>query len=172
MSIVASECARATSLAPSLVATWLEHRNDVGALAPLWERGFVVDTIEVAGSWSSLATMHRNVIAALHALPEIGVASVHQSHAYLDGACLYFTFAGRPTADPTAFYRAAWDVVTHEVMASGGAISHHHGVGRNRARFVAGALGDAYSLLVAMKSLLDPGNILNPGVLGLGGPSW
>ena len=116
--------------------------------------------------------MHRNVIAALHALPEIGVASVHQSHAYLDGACLSFTFAGRPTADPTAFDRAAWDVVTHEVMASGGAISHHHGVGRNRARFVAGALGDAYSLLVAMKSLLDPGNILNPGVLGLGGPSW
>ena len=31
---------------------------------------------------------------ALRRLPGITVASVHQSHAYLDGACLYFTFAG------------------------------------------------------------------------------
>lgn len=172
MDIVASECAGATVLAPSLVETWLDHRNDVGALGPLWERGYVVDTVEVAGSWSILASMRHDIIAALRELPDLSVASVHQSHAYLDGACLYFTFAGRPTSDPTAFYRAAWDIVTHQVMTSGGAISHHHGVGRNRARFVPSALGDAYPVLAGIKALLDPRNILNPGALGIGGAPW
>ena len=97
---------------------------------------------------------------------------MHQSHAYPDGACLYFSFAGRPDGDPTDYYRAAWDAATNVVLSSGGAISHHHGVGRNRARFVAAALGDAYGLLTSLKGLLDPTGMLNPGVLSLGAPPW
>jgi alkyldihydroxyacetonephosphate synthase len=172
MRIVDEECSAATRLDTSLVATWLEHRNDVGALAPLWERGYVVDTIEVAGAWSRLSSMRRAVIGALHDLEGVTVASVHQSHAYVDGACLYFTFAGRPDEDPTDFYRRAWDRVTHEVLNAGGALSHHHGVGRNRARFVADALGGSFGVLGELKRLLDPDNIMNPGVLGLGGAPW
>jgi alkyldihydroxyacetonephosphate synthase len=172
MSIVAEECAAANVLDDSPVATWLAHRNNVDALAPLWTNGFVVDTIEVAGPWSTLAPMHERVSAALGAVPEMMVASVHQSHAYLDGACLYFTFAGRPTGDATAFYRAAWDAATDAVLSSGGALSHHHGVGRNRARYVARALDTAFPVLDAIKSLLDPHDILNPGALGLGGATW
>jgi alkyldihydroxyacetonephosphate synthase len=172
MRVVAEECSSATELAPALVATWLDHRNDVGALAPLWERGYVVDTIEVAGSWRSLPPMRRAVIGALNRMPGITVASVHQSHAYLDGACLYFTFAGRPDGDPTGLYREAWDCVTHEVLNAGGALSHHHGVGRSRARFAPDALGRSFAILRDLKHLLDPNNILNPGVLGLGGEPW
>ena len=172
MRIVQEECASATRLDPALVATWLEHRNDVGALAPLWERGYVVDTIEVAGAWASLSPMRDSVIGALNRLAGITVASVHQSHAYLDGACLYFTFAGHPDDDVTGFYRRAWDCVTREVLGAGGALSHHHGVGRNRARFVADALGSSFGILQDLKRLLDPDNIMNPGVLGLGGEPW
>src|SRR6202167_981077 len=169
MRIVDNECAAASPLDATLVATWLDHRNDVGALAPLWERGYVVDTIEVAGSWTSLAPMRRAVFDALHELPGMTVASVHQSHAYLDGACLYFTFAARPEHDITGYYRQAWDRVTWTVLEHGGAISHHHGVGRNRARFVADALGSGFAVLRDLKRQLDPDNILNPGVLGVGG---
>jgi alkyldihydroxyacetonephosphate synthase len=172
MRIVADECASATELESTLVAMWLEHRNDVGALAPLWERGYVVDTIEVAGSWATLATMRHGVLDALHQLPGISVASVHQSHAYLDGACLYFTFAARPEDDVIGFYRRAWECVTNEVLRHGGALSHHHGVGRNRARFVPDALGSAFSVLQELKRQLDPDNIMNPGVLGIGGEPW
>ena len=105
------------------------------------------------------------------------VASAHQSHSYLDGACLYFTFAGNPGDEPPdVFYRAAWDAGTRAVLAEGGALSHHHGVGLNRARFVRDALGDAFDVLVAVKHALDPQGILNPGKLGLpdpwGGPAW
>ena len=57
-------------------------------------------------------------------------------------ACLYFTFAGKPPADDReAYYRAAWDAGQRAVLAAGGALSHHHGVGLNRSRFVADALG-------------------------------
>jgi len=171
MRVVDDECAGASVLDPSFVATWLEHRNDVGALAPLWERGYVVDTIEIAGRWATLAPIRAAVLDALHGIPDITVASVHQSHAYLDGACLYFTFAGR-SDDVTGLYRQAWDVVTHEVLRRGGALSHHHGVGRNRARFVPDALGSAFGLLHDLKRLLDPDNIMNPGVLGLGEEPW
>jgi alkyldihydroxyacetonephosphate synthase len=172
MNIVGQECSHASALEPSLVATWLSHRNDVSALAPMWERGLVVDTIEVSGPWSSLATMCQRVLAGVSALPPTLVVTVHQSHAYLDGACLYFTFAGRPENDPVAYYRLAWDVASRAVLSSGGALSHHHGVGRNRARFVKEALGTAYPLLVLLKESLDPQNLLNPGVLALGAEPW
>jgi len=112
------------------------------------------------------------VSAALQALESMLVVSVHQSHAYLDGACLYFSFAGRPEGDPTAYYRLAWDVATRAALSSGATLSHHHGVGHNRARFVKEALGSAYPLLASLKELLDPQNIMNPGVLGIGGDPW
>jgi alkyldihydroxyacetonephosphate synthase len=172
MTITMDECTEAERLDDDLVARWLERRNDVSALAPLWERGLVVDTIEVAGAWSILEALYERVSAALSEQEGMFVVSVHQSHAYLDGACLYFTFAGQPEDDVDAFYRAAWDVAMDEVIALGAAISHHHGVGRNRARHVARALGSSYPLLEEVKSLLDPDGLLNPGVLGLGGEPW
>jgi alkyldihydroxyacetonephosphate synthase len=116
--------------------------------------------------------MRRAVLDALNRMPGITVASVHQSHAYLDGACLYFTFAARPDDDVTGFYRRAWDCVTQEVLSGGGVLSHHHGIGRNRARFVPDALGSSFGVLQDLKRLLDPDNIMNPGVLGLGGAPW
>ena len=172
MAVVDQECAAGDALDVDLVQRWLEHRNDVGALAPLWERGIVVDTIEVSGPWITLAPMRQRVVDALLNAPGMMVASVHQSHAYLDGACLYFTFAGRPPGDNTEFYRHAWDVATEAVLASGGALSHHHGVGRNRARFVEAALGSGFALLRTIKHDLDPLAIMNPGALGVGGAPW
>jgi alkyldihydroxyacetonephosphate synthase len=171
IAIVEDECRDAAVRDEALVERWLERRNDVGALAPLWERGLVVDTIEVAGPWSILKSLHERVTSTLRSLEGMLVVSVHQSHAYVDGACLYFTFAAQPN-DPEVFYRQAWDVAMTDVLSLGGAVSHHHGVGHNRARFVASALGDTFPLLSDVKALLDPRGIMNPGVLGLGAAPW
>ena len=172
MKIVDEECASAKKLDSSHVATWLSHRNNVSSLVPLWDAGIIVDTIEVSGPWSILKEMHESVVAALKEVPTTLAATVHQSHAYDDGACLYFTFAGRPGGDPTNYYRSAWDAASLAVLASGGALSHHHGIGRNRARFVQEALGSSFELLVTMKKALDPENIMNPGALGIGAKPW
>jgi len=104
-------------------------------------------------------------------VPGTAVASAHQSHSYRDGACLYFTFAGQPdAAEREAYYRAAWDAGTRAVLHHGGSLSHHHGVGLNRARFVPEALGDGFDVLAGVKAALDPRGILNPGKLGLPSP--
>ena len=98
--------------------------------------------MEVTGPWSKLGAIYREATEALRSVPGTLAASAHQSHAYPDGACLYFTFAGKPDpADKDRYYRAAWDAGTRAVLARGGALSHHHGVGINRARFMAEALG-------------------------------
>jgi alkyldihydroxyacetonephosphate synthase len=98
-------------------------------------------------------------------------ASAHQSHSYLDGGCLYFTFAGRPPAEQReAYYRSVWDAGQNAVLAHGGALSHHHGVGLNRARFVRDALGSGLDVLQSVKDALDPNGILNPGKLGFTSP--
>jgi alkyldihydroxyacetonephosphate synthase len=169
MSIIVSELAGVEALDVALVERWRQHRNDVSQLAPLWAAGIVVDTIEMAGTWTQLPEVRRRVLGALESLEQTIVASVHQSHAYTDGACLYFTFAGQPAIEEREdYYRRCWDLATAEILACGAAISHHHGIGLNRARFMAEALGAGFSVLSDVKAALDPRGILNPAKLGLG----
>jgi alkyldihydroxyacetonephosphate synthase len=181
MEVVADECRAlgAEEMDAGLVGTWLEHRNDVSALEALIQRRLVVDTMEIAAPWAALPAIYDTTVAAIAAVDGTLAASAHQSHAYTDGACLYFTFAGRPGDEPDAkdaYYRAVWDAGTRMVLERGGALSHHHGVGLNRSRFVRDALGSGYHVLVALKQALDPSGVLNPGKLGLPSPfgevSW
>jgi alkyldihydroxyacetonephosphate synthase len=169
MAVVHEECAPAVTLdGEALVGRWLEHRNDVSALEALIGRGYVVDTMEIAAPWRALPSIYDAATAAIRGVEHTLVASAHQSHAYTDGACLYFTFAAQPPPEAReAYYRAAWDAGTRAVLRHGGALSHHHGVGLNRARFMRDALGEAFGVLVAVKGALDPHGILNPGKLGL-----
>jgi len=103
--------------------------------------------------------------------PHARAATCHLSHSYIDGACLYFTFAATPPeAEIEPTYVALWDVGQRAVLAHGGNLSHHHGVGINRARFVAEALGSSFGLLSDIKSMLDPNGIMNPGKFGLASP--
>lgn len=155
----------------------MHHRNDTSALQALTKKGFVVDTLEIAAPWSALTTIFDAVRAAMLAVPHARAATCHLSHSYLDGACLYFTFAATPPADEIdATYVAMWDAGQRAVLAHGGNLSHHHGVGLNRHRFVADALGAGLHVFSAVKEALDPNGILNPGKLGLatafGEVSW
>ncbi len=76
----------------------------------------------------------------------------------------------RPPDELDATYVGLWDAGTRAVLAHGGSLSHHHGVGLNRARFVREALGPALDMLAGVKAALDPRGILNPGKLGLPDP--
>lgn len=172
MGIVAEECADAERLEPVLVEHWMQERNNVSSLGALLAKGWVVDTMEVSGPWSILTELHRDLIASLEAVEGMRGASAHLSHSYLDGACLYITFAARPSrpGDGTTrerCYLEAWDRATRVVQDSGAALSHHHGIGLNRSRFVAESLGSTFQVLADIKTALDPAGVLNPGKLGL-----
>jgi alkyldihydroxyacetonephosphate synthase len=167
----------ATRADDALVEAWMGHRNDTSALQGLTRKGFVVDTMEIAAPWSRLDELFDDVRAAMLAVPHARAATCHLSHSYADGACLYFTFAATPPPDEVeSTYVAMWDAGQRAVLAGGGNLSHHHGVGINRGRFVAEALGPAHQVLIAIKSALDPNGIMNPGKLGLPTPfgevSW
>ncbi len=175
MRVVAEECVGARAgggegcrLDDTFAERWLESRHHLRTFAEL---GFTGDTAEVAAPWSALPALYDDMRAALGAVEGVEWVSAHQSHAYADGACIYVTFAGRPAPElATAFCLQAWDAAMGAVRRHGACLSHHHGIGLAKARYLPEALGPAFSVLVAVKQALDPTGILNPGKLGLPDP--
>jgi alkyldihydroxyacetonephosphate synthase len=149
------------------VQHWLGERNHVPGFETFLQRGFVLDTIEVATTWDHIDELYREVIAALHTVEGIGVASGHSSHSYPQGTNIYFTFVARPD-DPAraeATYLACWEQAMEATLRCHGTISHHHGIGRLRVPWMQRELGVGLDVLRAIKRTLDPNGIMNPGVL-------
>jgi alkyldihydroxyacetonephosphate synthase len=139
----------------------------------LLDLGIATDTLETAAPWSRLAALARAVRQALDSALERDGERVavlcHASHPYLDGASLYFTVFFRCPADPEAAI-ARWAIIkrvaTEAVVAGGGTLSHHHGVGSWHAPWLEREVGSAgIRLLGAAAATLDPLGILNPHVL-------
>jgi alkyldihydroxyacetonephosphate synthase len=150
---------------------WLQHRYSVSyRQAPTFMTGAWVDTMEVAAPWSRLGALYDGVRAALG--PHVFVMA-HFSHAYPDGCCIYFTFAGSAAPDggtdwnaaSETTYDRAWKAALGAVVASGGTIAHHHGVGRSKAPRLRAELGSGVEVFRALKRAFDPKGILNPGAL-------
>jgi alkyldihydroxyacetonephosphate synthase len=158
----------------SLVEHWWAHRNDAvddlqvvmageGILGP----HALVDTMEVSGTWSDLRALYHSVKEGLQGHADF--VGCHLSHAYTDGACLYFTMASACEDDTSARarHRMWWTTGMEACLAAGGSISHHHGIGRLKVPWIERELGGWWDVLRAVKKAVDPKGIMNPGVLGL-----
>lgn len=152
----------------AVVDQWLARRNHVPSFRSFLEQGVIVDTIEVAATWSRVGALYEGVVAALSRVPGVLAATAHSSHSYRSGTCLYFSFAAKPD-DPAqlrATYAACWRAAMEATLAAGGGIAHHHGIGRVRRPWLAAEIGDAgVAVLRAVKRALDPDALLNPGNL-------
>ncbi|MEV5573133.1 FAD-binding oxidoreductase [Spirillospora sp. NPDC052269] len=149
---------------------WLDERMLVGKSADGFKPGpgFVADTLEMAATWTALPAVYDDVVAAIQGVPGTLAASAHQSHAYTDGACVYFSLRGNVAPDQRReWYRAVWDAANGVLIRHGSAISHHHGCGLLRGPYMEDALGAGFATFRAVKDALDPAGILNPGKLGL-----
>jgi alkyldihydroxyacetonephosphate synthase len=156
----------------SAVDDWLAHRNRVPGFRGFLEKGIVLDTIEVACTWSRSAALYERTLEALRGVPGIRAATAHSSHSYRSGTNLYITFAARPERreDMPTVYRECWRRTLEATLAVGGGIAHHHGIGRVRRDALEEELGrPGLELLRAVKRALDPDGLMNPGVL-LPGP--
>jgi alkyldihydroxyacetonephosphate synthase len=47
------------------------------------------------------------------------------------------------------------------VLVNGGSISHHHGIGMLRSKWVGKELGDAVKIVKLIKNALDPNSVMN-----------
>ena len=141
----------------------------------LLDHGVMVETLETATQWSTLAELYRAVgdalRASLQALRTPPLVLCHVSHLYDSGASLYFTFLARQLpGEEVAQWRAAKRSATEAIVAVGGTITHHHAVGRDHADWMAAEVGETgVGLLRALKEELDPRGIMNPGKLLPGG---
>jgi alkyldihydroxyacetonephosphate synthase len=157
---------------------WLKSRFAAPYLRDeLLTHGVMVETLETAAQWSDVAGLHRSVSAAIvSALNDdrAGGAGAgeplvmcHLSHVYETGASLYFTLLARQReGDEIGQWRAVKQSAGEAIMAGGGTITHHHGVGRDHAPWMTRELGDGgVEALRALKAQLDPAGIMNPGKL-------
>jgi len=147
---------------------WQRHRFDLSAerLKTFLEpAGAYLDTIEVAAYWTVLPQLHERVKTAIAVG---GLALCHFSHAYEQGCCAYFTFGGSgdTEVDARAAYGRAWEGAMSTALELGATISHHHGVGQARARWVADEMGGWMRVWRAVKEGIDPDRLMNPRAVG------
>lgn len=171
--VLADVAAGARDLGSGPGEHWWEHRYAVSFRLPevlggrLLGPHAIADTIEVAALWSRLPALYEEMHAALSS--EVPVVLAHVSHCYPEGASIYWTFAADADSDEAALirYDAAWAAAMAACQRVGGTIGHHHGVGVQRAPWLAAELGAGHAVLRAVKGALDPAGICNPGKLGL-----
>lgn len=133
--------------------------------------GLVVETFETAVTWDRFEALHRAVLAVAESAiaAECGKGFVfwRLTHAYPDGPAAYYTVValGRKD-DEVAQWTKIKAAVSDAIVAGGGTITHHHAVGRDHRPWFAGERGALFtSVLASAKRTVDPGWILNPGVL-------
>ncbi|MGE5283220.1 MAG: FAD-binding oxidoreductase [Chloroflexota bacterium] len=137
----------------------------------LMDMGALVETLETAHTWSRLGELHEAVGGAIRdALATQGTPGLvfcHLSHAYADGASLYFTFVARARhGEEVEQWRAVKQAASEAIVAAGGTITHHHAVGRDHAAYMEAEIGrSGLDVLRAVKERLDPAGIMNPGKL-------
>ena len=147
---------------------WQRHRFDLSAerlKAFLEPPGAYLDTIEVAAGWTVLPELHARTKSAIAVG---GLALCHFSHAYEQGCCAYFTFggSGETEAEARAAYGRAWEGAMSTALELGATITHHHGVGQARARWVADEMGGWMRVWRAVKEGIDPDGLMNPRAVG------
>jgi alkyldihydroxyacetonephosphate synthase len=135
----------------------------------LLDAGVLVETLETSAHWSRLDEVRdavRTALAgALAATPP--TVMCHVSHLYPHGASLYVTVLARQSeTDPVGQWQRAKTAATRALLDAGATLTHHHAVGADHRHWMPDEVGDlGVEVLRAVKQVLDPSGVLNPGTL-------
>lgn len=172
--IAASAGGRAVG--PEPVEHWLEHRNDLcqwfksaAKRERFRERRTFYATNEISASWTDIGPIYDNVLRAVTEQIDglIGVGG-HVSHCHQNGTNIYFVYTVQVKSPETHAeeHQRIIDVISQEVLnAKTGGCVHHHGMGKQRVKFADKEHGSSYVLMKRLKKMMDPNEIMNPGVL-------
>jgi alkyldihydroxyacetonephosphate synthase len=135
----------------------------------LIERGWFVETFETFVAWSALRKVDLAARKAVRAWADRRSFPVyvgaHLSHPAADGTSLYFTvIAPQEPGQEEMAWKEFKRATAEAVVAAGGTVSHHHGIGRYHRPWV-GRSVPAWRLegLKTLKNRWDPNGIMNPG---------
>eukprot|EP00042_Codosiga_hollandica_P036090 m.272685 g.272685 ORF g.272685 m.272685 type:complete len:613 (+) comp54801_c0_seq1:13-1851(+) len=135
---------------------------------------YLAESFETSAPWNCVENLARNVkdriVAECGKIGALGapLVSCRVTQTYDTGACLYFYFgfSYEKLADPVAAFHHVERTARDEVLANGGSISHHHGVGKIRKRWITETIGETgVTMLRAVKDRIDPQNIFGNGNL-------
>jgi len=174
-SVIASEIVKKHKgmlLGGKLGIKWERSRFDLPYLRDnLLENGMLVDTMETVLPWNKIPEFKRGLLAELQKSSafgfEKGVLMSHLSHVYQSSCSIYFTvITVQDVADTMAQWESLKKTVTDFIVGSGGAVSHHHSIGRmHQPWYVKKTDKLSQEILRNIKHTLDPNHILNPGKL-------
>jgi len=143
-----------------------------------FEHWAIAESFETSVPWSRAMELYERVRARVQRehearrLPGKPFFTGRLTQVYSTGVCIYFYmgFYCKGVADPVRQYMEMEHAAREEILASGGSLSHHHGVGKIRQDF----LRDIYSpgalkFVREVKRAVDPKNRFGAANSGVGG---
>ena len=132
------------------------------------DQNIIGETLESAVPWSDVVKVSEAVTKKLkdlhekHNLPGTFLFGSRLSKVYHSGACMYNTIAMsfKGIKKPEEVFGEIEHELRKTIIANGGSISHHHGVGKLRKDFIPDTLSKgSIDLIKDIKSSQDPKNI-------------
>lgn len=126
------------------------------------------ETFETTAPWHKIHDICNAVTHHIHEqhkhyeLPGTPLISYRVTQLYHTGVCIYFTYGifVKGIKDPHLVLHAVDESCRQIIMDNGGSISHHHGVGKLRQKFLPQVASKyTFSVLNSVKKSLDPKNI-------------
>jgi alkyldihydroxyacetonephosphate synthase len=157
-----------------LGSKWAESRFRVPYLRnSLWDRGYVVDTLETATDWQNVDHMVGVIESALRGTriqeKERIHLFTHLSHLYPQGASIYTTYLfriGQSYEEAIGRWQRLKTAASQAIVQNHGTISHQHGIGADHAPYLEAEKGElGIAAIKALCSRFDPDGIMNPGKL-------
>ena len=140
----------------------------------------LAESFETSVPWSQAIALCENVkrrVREEHArrkLPGNPFITCRVTQVYPTGVCIYFYFAiyYKGVPDPSEVYAEIERAARDEILRSGGSLSHHHGIGKLRERFLPRIVSPGtLAWSEALKRAVDPENVFGvdnqrPGARG------
>jgi alkyldihydroxyacetonephosphate synthase len=126
------------------------------------------ETFETTVPWSHVKQVCQSVEAQLNRehqhynFPGKPYLSYRVTQLYHTSVCIYFTLGiyTKGVKDPDHKVSAVEHALRQTIIENGGSISHHHGVGKIRSKFMNKTISPAsIELLRQVKQSIDPNNI-------------
>jgi alkyldihydroxyacetonephosphate synthase len=133
---------------------------------------FLAESFETSVPWSRALSLCENVKGKIYeeyarrGLPGKPFVTCRVTQVYETGVCVYFYFGYyfKGVSDPSRVYAEMEEIAREEVLKNGGSLSHHHGIGKLREKFLPEIKSpETLSWVREVKRAVDPQNIFGAG---------